>query len=58
MHVPAEELPVTPQLPFGGDVSPSTRCEAASLFAPVGTKARGEASRRSKAAPEETAPAA
>jgi hypothetical protein len=30
-QVPAEELLVTPQLPFWGDVSPSSRCEAALL---------------------------
>ena len=52
--VPAEELLVPLQHPFWGDVSPSTRCEAAWFLLRVGT-ALGWRPRRSKAASEETA---
>jgi hypothetical protein len=58
-QVPEEELLVTPQHPFWGDVSPSTRCRRQRVFASVVARAAGDdhqlvhgPPRPSKAAPE------
>jgi hypothetical protein len=54
MMVPAQQLLVPLQLPFGGDVSLSSRCEAAWFFSRSAQR-QEEGHRRSKAASEETA---